>query len=199
MAAAPVPFALYPGAASNDPLNFAVDKDVKIFNKAIQGLESKFDLKLENLTVFLESVQDRASIYNWKHILEVPKAGAPATLQNIIDKYGSVTLAECKAHSTTYMAANDRNSQNGVMLYQFLANSLSQETKITMLTQTSDYTIDGKKEGLCFLKVIIAKAHVDTIATVNALRTSISNLDNKVKECRGNIKSYVLNGSKRFS
>ena len=54
--------------------------------------------------------------------------------------------------------------------------------RTTLLNHSADYTIANETDGLCYLKVIIAKAHVDTIATVNALRTSLSNLDNKMIE-----------------
>ena len=106
MAAPAVPFALYPGRATERPIGFHQEiKDIKIFNKAISGTETKFDLKSENLTVFLGKVNERARIYNWDTILQVPTVGPPAANVHIIEHYGMVKLAECRAHALTYFAA----------------------------------------------------------------------------------------------
>ena len=54
-----------------------------------------------------------------------------------------------------------------------------------------DYTVARRIRWLVLPKSHHStKAHVDTIATVNALRTSISKLDHKMIECKGNIKEF---------
>jgi hypothetical protein len=44
--------------------------------------------------------------------------------------------------------------------------------------------------GACFLKAIIGKAVLDTMASVNTLRSAIRNLDKKLIELQSNIKQF---------
>jgi hypothetical protein len=68
---APVPpaFALVPGMVNNDPLDFNKASDVKLFNREIQGIEPKFDLKEGNLHVFLTKLKEHIRINNWQRIV----------------------------------------------------------------------------------------------------------------------------------
>jgi regulator of replication initiation timing len=78
------------------------------------------------------------------------------------------------------------------MLYQFLSNSLTESAKTILLNQTEKYIINGTKDGLCFLRTIIAKAHVDSISTVDALRIALSSLDQKMIELKGGIQEFHI-------
>jgi hypothetical protein len=58
-----------------------------------------------------------------------------------------------------------------------------------------NYTINGVKDGVCFLKEIITKAYVDTNTTVDNIQKSIAKLDGKIKELNFDIEllnAYVL-------
>jgi hypothetical protein len=52
------------------------------------------------------------------------------------------------------------------------------------------YRINGMNKGALFLKEIITKAYVDTNATVDTIRKSISRLDDKIKEMKFDIKVF---------
>jgi hypothetical protein len=56
--------------------------------------------------------------------------------------------------------------------------------------QAEHYTLFGLADGVCYLKVIITKAYVDTNATVDTLQKSIARLDDKIKELKFDIKSF---------
>jgi hypothetical protein len=59
-AAAAASYAVIPGAANPSILDFTQSDALKMFNKAITALDTKFDLAEENLRTFLEQVRERA-------------------------------------------------------------------------------------------------------------------------------------------
>jgi hypothetical protein len=189
---APAPFALWPGMANANPLDFNNPSDLKTFNKAIAPLQTQFDLKSENLKVFLECVKERARIYHWHDILQIPDDNAID--RNILTAYGLLSLANCRVHAATYVNLPTKNAQNSIMLYQFLSNTLTTEAKNKIQINAALYHIGGNEipSGTCFLKIIIGKSTNDTISTVHVLRHSISNLENKMHEFKSDISAFNL-------
>ena len=188
--AAATVYARFPGRANDGLLDFNLEKHMKFFSRATIGLTTKYDCSSSGLAVFLQKVKERILIFNFTSILQVPSGDTIPIMRDLIQSYGLITIEECQAFAITYLAAKDRRGQNSGMLYQFLSDSLTDAASAMMLTQMEKYTINGEQDGMCFLKIIIAKAHVDTMASVNALRTSLSNLDHKMKECKGNILDF---------
>jgi hypothetical protein len=184
-----IPFLLFPG--QNVILDLAgSDRDIKMYHKAIipNVGATKYDLKPEGLKSFLESVRVRAKLYNWMNILDVPDAAG--VVLSILDQYGNISMDECRAYATVFMGARNRDTQNSVMLYQFLLNSIEEKWKATLLSKMAIYTINGEQEGLCFLRLLISRAQVSTLATVSVLRNSLGNLDKKIIEFAGNISAF---------
>jgi hypothetical protein len=188
----PAPFALWPGMANANPLDFNNPSDLKTFNKAIAPLQTEFDLKSENLKVFLECVKERARIYHWHDILMVPDDNG--VHRNVLSAYGLMSLANCQAHAATYVDLPNKNAQNSIMLYQFLSNTLTKEAKNKIQINATLYHI-GLNEipsGTCFLKIIIGKSTNDTISTVHVLRHAVSNLESKMHEYKSDISVFNL-------
>jgi hypothetical protein len=73
-----------------------------------------------------------------------------------------------------------------------LRASLTAQAKTVVESEPDEYSFDGEPFGSCFLKVIIGKASVDTIATENILLTVISTMPSKLKELGGDIRSFNL-------
>jgi hypothetical protein len=99
-------------------------------------------------------------------------------------------MEQCVASANGYINAPTRNSQNNAMLYQFLSNSMTEDAKMELLSAPEVYTFGGIPSGTCFLKTIIGKATVDTIATVMTIRNAIANLDTKITEMQGNVQTF---------
>jgi hypothetical protein len=187
---APV-FALAPGLANANFLNFADSNDVKLFNKGIQPTDVKFDLKEGNLQSFLQAVSDRARLYNWSSILEVPDS--TQVNRNLVTHYGRVTLDNCRTHAATYIGNPVRDAQNSLMLYHFLSGSLTEAARLRLTSKTSTpFTVNGNLSGTCFLKIIIGKASVDTMATVLILQQSLVTLDQKIIELGSDIVAFNM-------
>jgi hypothetical protein len=87
------------------------------------------------------------------------------------------------------MALQQRLNQQSLMLY-FLCDSIDDTTLATLNMQPGSFTINGNSEGACFLKEVITKSYVDTNATVDTIRCTISHLDDRIKELKFDIKSF---------
>jgi hypothetical protein len=193
MAAVPPPaFYRNPGefiAAGADFVDWSSERELKNWKAATKALDTKFDLKQANLMTFLNRIQERATAFNWSAVLNVP-IGDPPVNQNIIENYGVITLEQCRAHATTYLALQTRPSQVSAMLYTFLRGSLTAEANNVLDLNPTSYTINGQVDGLCLLKQIIAKSFVDTNSTVSMIRRTIGKLDDKIKEYKFDIKAF---------
>ena len=188
--AAPAPFALYPGRANNSPLDYNKIPDSKTFSRSTAGLDIKFDIKDGNLTVFLESVKERAMIYDWAGILSIPDDDG--VLRNLLTNFGQITAANVKAHAMSYMFTGTRNAQNATMMHQFLSNSITVSTKLNILANPALYTENEVPSGPMMLKLIIGKASIDTPATMLILRESIANLHSKMSEMKCNVREFNI-------
>jgi hypothetical protein len=193
----PVPppaFSRYPTNAGI--LNYTLEPDRKIFRVAVKGMETLYDLKTGSLRVFLETVKEHAAIHGLGHLIQVP---VNAVNTNILDSYGLVSMEDCKAHAHTYVTAQDRNDQNSVILYHYLSASLTEAAKSEVLATPHVYQVETilagvttthNMVGITFLKAIIQRACVDTIATVTSIREAVSMLDNKMEETGSDIKLF---------
>jgi hypothetical protein len=119
------------GAANPKVLDFSKTDALKLFNKATTALDTKFDLIEEKMRTFMEQVRERARIFNWDSLLTINDDGR--TPRNLIDRYGMLTMDNCRAHATAYLAAKDRMTLDSMMLYQFLVTSLTEKAQLTML------------------------------------------------------------------
>jgi hypothetical protein len=183
------------GEANDTWLDTTFPEPARLYRNGMKCLEGeKYDGKSKGLRVFLESFKAKAIMYNWFDVLTVPDAAG--TLRNFLNSYGTITMAECQAHATIYMAARDRAAQNSQMIYHCVVDSITTEVQATLMAEQEHYEIDGYSDGLCFLKMLISKAQVNTIGTINMLRTAISSLPNKMVELSGNViefNNYVRN------
>jgi hypothetical protein len=188
----PGPFARLPGDALVAPLDYNKANDMKTFRSATEPLTDLFDLKPENLHNFLVKVRERSRIYNWTNVINVPDADGD--FFSLVESYGQVELSDCQEHAATYINDKTRQGQNSMILYIFIRASLTAQAKTVVESEPDEYSIDGEPSGSCFLKVIIGKASVDTIATENVLRTAISTIPAKLKELGGggDIRSFNL-------
>ena len=187
----PAPFALLPGFANAEvALDFTKGNDIKLFNRAIEGNSTKFDLQEDNLMVFLESIKEKSRIYNWTEVTNVPDS--TGIVRDVLESYGLVTLTDCQAHAEQYINDETRQAQNSMMMYLYIVNSLSDQAKIIVFASPDQYTIDGRPSGISLLKVIIGKSTIDTIATIDLLQNSLQNLEQKMMDYKSNIREFNL-------
>jgi hypothetical protein len=95
-------------------------------------------------------------------ILDVPDAAG--IVLSMLDQYGNITMDKCCTHATIHMAARNYDMQNLVMIYQFLLNSIKEKWKTALLSKMATFTISGEQDDLCFLRLLISRAQVNTLA-----------------------------------
>jgi hypothetical protein len=195
----PIPpvFSRYPAAFNAGILDYAQEADRKIFRNAVKGMDTPYDLKTGSLRVFLETVKEHAAIHGLGHNILVPVNGVNI---NLLDSYGLVSMEDCMAHAQTYVAAENRQDQNSVILYHYLSASLTDVAKGEVLASPQAYQVTTVNAagvatvhnmvGVTFLKAIIQRACVDTIATVTSIREAVSLLDHKMEETGSDIKAF---------
>jgi hypothetical protein len=144
-----VPFALLPGAANRNALDWGKREDMAMFNRAIEPLETKFGLQEEGMRTFLEQVRERARIYCWDDLLTVPDSSPTPVPRNLITNFGMVSLENCQAHATTHVNATTRMAQDSMMLYFFILDSLTESAKLLVITEKESYTVANKPSGVC--------------------------------------------------
>jgi hypothetical protein len=191
----PVPWARTPGTHNaNNLLDFDNTKDVKYYYKAIEWIADKYGLESDKLYGYGQRVNEKITACGLQNVTNIPVPGVGVGAQPVptpfIDNYGTITMTQCRAHGNTIMGAQDRRNQNSGILASLLKNSLTPEALAIIDLEPEQYTINGEMEGLCLLKHIFSKAHVDTNATVSALRNEVSSLDSKVIELKCDLRTF---------
>jgi hypothetical protein len=182
------PYALVPGDAFNTHLDYSSANGMKIFRSAARGMDDKFDRKDDHLRVFLENFKEHVQTYNWNDVVAVPDGAAvnPAN-QNLVTQYGQVTFEQINAHAAVYLAAQNRTTQNSILLYKYLLNSLMEKANLIMVTLSDQYHANGLPIGALYLKSIIGSSSVGTRAKALLLCESISHLYMKMLELKVNV------------
>lgn len=183
----PVQFALTPARIRDQLLDYNKTSDVKLFYKAVEPLENKFDLSPENLRAFLKAVLDRAKLVNWTNTLIITVG---ASTLNLVRNYGSLSHEQVRLHALAYSGQQNRHMQNSAQIYECLSHSLTKEAHDKVDLETAKYMIGDEQDGLLYFKVIMSLAQVDTRATVSVIRTSLSSLDSKMIEYKDDVKAF---------
>ena len=180
----PANFALTPALYSNNFLDFANAADIKLFNKSVMPLETKFDLSAGKMKDFLDSILDKSIVSNWIMTLLIMFNGIQ---YNLILHYGVLTFEAIRQHALTYLGTATRHAQNSMMMFTCLRDSLTEEARQRVSLESIKYRINGFADGLLYFKVIVGIAHLDTRATVTVIRTRLSSLDTKISDVQDNV------------
>jgi hypothetical protein len=167
---------LTPALISDAFLNYTLTNDIKLYYKAIKGLTNKFNLAPGNMRKFLQDVFNKAQDVNWLMTFTIPVGNAH---YDLIKEYGSVMLEDVALFAMSYVGTQTRHAQNSNQVYACLSESLTPEAQNKVALETKKYTINGTLDGICYFKVIVGLAHIDTLATVATIRISLSSLDAK--------------------
>lgn len=183
-------------AGSNGKLiDYASREGMRIAEGAKAPLKPDFNLKADNLQVFVTSVHDRGEEYGYNlddGILNVPNAAGEKG--NICIAYSMRTIEEVRNHAAGYVFQQTRKAQDSVNLYQCLMNSLASEAKATILQFQDEYTLvdpaNSKrklKPGALLLRVMVRESHIDTKFTSREVRLQLSSLDIFMVKCGSDI------------
>jgi hypothetical protein len=122
----PTGFARAPALSKNGILNYENKADADIFTAATTALNKTFSVDNPNVTGLLQGIRKKANTYGWGNILTVPTTQGPI---NLLTEHGRITMSECVAHATSYLAANNRDAQNDYQLLCCLMELVDEATE----------------------------------------------------------------------
>ena len=181
------PFARSPALANAGAvIDYSTPTGTKLYKAATAPLATTFSLDEPNIRVFLFELTARANEFGWSEVLniDIGTANNPDNV-NLLTQHGRVTAAKCRTTAETYINGNTRRSQNNYQLYKCLTESVDAETKKTMANEFDDYTVTVQNNayqcGATYLKVLLAKAEVDTRAMAAHVRMNLIKLPEYMK------------------
>ena len=188
----PIRFALSPALANRAVLDYNQAAAAKVYKSASAPVSIEFDCKPENLQLFLDQVRDRAIAHEWQNILLIPKEGNEAESRDLIDSYGELSYDDVKAHTLTYVNTESREAQDSFMLYLCIMSSLTKtaQRQVRLRGKQHPFQLAETGSGPLLLKVVIMVSHVDTRATINSVRTKMSNLDKSMRHLESDIEKF---------
>ena len=199
MAAPPPPVATVVGPFLRTPLAVGVASVIdygskekqKLYKEATKSLfdtGSKFDVEPSNFQTFINLLHVRARdlgmLEPGSNMMVPPDPLNPAVgvpINSILD-YGRTTMEQITTWEGTFIAGNNRNSQNSKILHTLLMESLSTTGIQRIQVWKDQYSLHGLDSGGCLLKVIIHESYLDSNVTVSTLRTNLSSLDNYIQD-----------------
>ena len=188
--AAAAAFALTPGRANPAAaLDYTTRTGQAVFKDATESLPHKFDVESQSINQFCEDLRDRAIKAGWGEgaadILTIPDTDGVD--RQLITNYGQLTPQNITDHVQTYIAAQDRRSQNAVQMYHCIMSSLTEAGKNKVLAEADKYTVNNELVGPLLFKLVVQKAIVDTRATTTHLKEQLMSLDAYMTEVNSNV------------
>ena len=92
------------------------------------------------------------------------------TTWNLLTHYGQLSLDNTRAHAVTYMNMPTRDTQDNNMFYYFLADSLTNEFRTTVLLYADIYMVTNVPVASSLLKQIIILTRVGNPASMMHIR-----------------------------
>ena len=186
---APV-FALSPARVNPSSfIDYSTSAGQKLFSKVTAYLEYTFDVEEVSIQTFIETLTNRAVMAGWN-------AGNADILtinnKNLLSQHGIITLAEVKNDARTYVLQHTRKAQNSYQMYLCIMASLSDNGRAKILTEGTNYTIEGVFSGPLLFKVLMIKASTDTRATITYIRLALTELDTYMGTVKNDIEKFNL-------
>ena len=138
--------------------------------------------------MFLASVRDRAQRFNWQRLITVPIDDRMT--RNLLTHYGQVSLENTRMHATMYINMPTHDAQDNVMFYNFLADSLTNEFRTSVLLYADAYSVTNIPVPSSILKQIIILTSVDNPASTMHIWEMLMESKRKLFLLKGNITEF---------
>jgi hypothetical protein len=143
----PVPMlSLLPGQVDPmNPLDYSTSSRIKIWYESSAPLPFKFNIEGKEVNTFCEALSERANKSGWNlagaDIIMTNDSSTPAIQQNIITKYGQLTIAKITAAVEGWITNESRRSQNNMQMFMCIMASLTKEGHIKILAEQEKYHV----------------------------------------------------------
>ena len=170
-------FARTPALAMRGIINYNSRAGERLYDAATKALDdNKYDGSPEGLLSVLGQLKERARKFGWnKTIMMIQNPNGAA--ENIIDKYGTMSIDRIKNHEASYIAQPTRDAQDTNLLYEAIMSSLNKDARDKITISQKDYWCNNLPSGNLLLKVMIRECQLDTNATTRTIRYRLSHLD----------------------
>jgi hypothetical protein len=177
---------------ANNRFDLATDSGRALYDRSTKSLYPKgknYDCDPDEMFTLLHLLGHRAAEMDWNDnnegsgILWIPEDTnnlVHGNYNNLITSHGTITLATIHAWEDCLEEASDYRRQQDFMLFNCLMNTISLEAKAKIQVKERQYVRGNRRHGLSLLKTILTESHLDTNATVNAIRQSISELSSYI-------------------
>lgn len=185
-------FALTPAQATQDVIDLSSATGIKLYRTITAPLETKFDGSPNKLLSFLDDVEQRARRFAWNEALLSISNQDPVNpiRRNLLSHHRMIPMSDVTAHATGYIGTQTRLAQDASMMYEFLRDSLTEGARARLATDTTKYTVNGTRDGPCYLKTLLSKFYVETRATNFHLRQKMQHLPTTIADMSYNIASF---------
>jgi hypothetical protein len=109
---------------------------------------------------------------------------------NLVIHHRLLTIENVRAHALTYVGQPVRTAQDAAWMYEFLRDSLTENARVRLTVEKAKFTINDAPDGPCYLKALLIKFFMETMATNYYLRESLSLLPTKIKDLKSDIAKF---------
>ena len=179
---------------------------LKVYEQATQPAYEKFSVENTELHGYVQAYIIHSKQCDWVNptksgILHIPrliepdvptlfKAKLGRTTENLLEKFGVISLRRVRIYVETYLHKATRAAQDDHTLFVSLHKSLSKEGLAKVLVQREKYTIDDCESGVMFLKVILDSSSLTSNATIMKHKRELTELVALIKQYNWNIPHF---------
>ena len=194
--AAPAPiFALTPTLAQTRIIDFLSSTGIKLRKTITAPLAMLYDGSASLLAQLLDDVNCHATTCGWEtNLLMISDQKQPPQNHHLIMAHQCLTLENVCAHVTQYIGQQNWTAQDSFMMFEFLHNLLTSVACAHVTIKPNKYIVgpDNTTDRHCFLKAILLKFHVETLATNYHLMTQLIALPKTIMTLHSNIATFNL-------
>ena len=187
--AAQAPFALAPalvGAANNELIDYSTRTGQGLYRDAIEAFPYLFQGRNSSIATWLHAASDRASVCGWTDVLAISvgqDANGNDIFKNLLTEHGQITLQNVRENALQdYIGQENRNAQMATQIYLAARKSISDNVYERMVTETSNFTINGVPDGPSFIMTLIDLYQVQTRGTATQLRLELAKAPIRIVE-----------------
>jgi hypothetical protein len=175
------PAAIVPMLTPGDvqgPINLGVSEGIKLHKLASAALGYKLEGKVEELRLFTNDINVRASNYGWHAAGLFRIDCGNGVFRNLLTEYALVTKDNIDAHVNTYTGTMNRTEQSSRQLHMLLHESVDPALKTRLIARQDEYSYPNAQgvpieDGVAMLKLLLVLINVDTRASVSMLEERV--------------------------
>lgn len=133
--------------------------DAKLYNRAIEALDEKYDGDPKNMGAFVDAIKRRTTYLRCMGLFNIPVDYA---VLNMFESYLRITITHVHAARVNVWNQNNWLTQAAYIMGQVIINSLTQEFRSRVVRKEAQYTYNHIVDAASIMRVIYGIVYVDT-------------------------------------